>query len=310
LSEKIDAVTRQIRESSEYVKLAGEIKTCEQQRGQVDREVRKSPKLKAISAKTEAANGAKAKIEERIKQVAELKKLAELSEKEEDHQKKRKLLDKYNRLLGARKSSDPEWQKAEVAIRELGSLYNETLRNETEAHAGRIKLESRLRRLRENLSALNTKPLQSHPEYSKLQASRSAKQGVLGARRKQIEQRVRSSADYKNAEAARVAARKAIDDERKRIVEAKSAEVAKLDARIQKRHEESQVLRNNALKGARLLGGNPYPGRNAAKLKDLQQSLKYHTTADWDYRIRDDGNRGESDVPPKLKKWLLRVRGY
>jgi hypothetical protein len=44
--------------------------------------------------------------------------------------------------------------------------------------------------------------------------------------------------------------------------------------------------------------------------EELQQSLKYHTTADWDYTIVDDGGRGESDIPAKLKKWLLRVRGY
>ena len=43
---------------------------------------------------------------------------------------------------------------------------------------------------------------------------------------------------------------------------------------------------------------------------EFQQSLKYHTRADWDDRIVDDGGRGESEIPAKLKKWLLRVRGY
>jgi len=265
LSEEIDGIARRIRESSQYVKLTEEIKACEQKRGQVDGEVRNSPKLKAISAKTEAANEAKAKIEERIKHLPELKKLAQLSEKEEDNQKKRELQDEYNRLLGVRKSSDPQWQKAGIAIRDLGNLYNETLRNETEVHAGRIELESRLRRLREDLKTLNARLLESHPEYSKLLASRSAKQQALGEKRKQIEQRIRSSVSYKNAEAARVAARKAIDDQRKRIVEAKSADAAKLDARIAKLHEQSQVVRNNALKSAGLLGRNPYPCRSCSR---------------------------------------------
>ena len=49
---------------------------------------------------------------------------------------------------------------------------------------------------------------------------------------------------------------------------------------------------------------------SAVSAEELQQSLKYHTTADWDYTIVDDGGRPESDIPPKLKKWLLRVRGY
>ena len=230
-----------------------------------------------------------------------------MAEKEQDNQKKRELQDKYNRLFEARKKSDPKWQKADIAIQQLGRLYNDTHRQEMEAHAGRKKLDNQIRRLRENLAALNKKMTGPNSEYAKLQASRSEKQAALGATRRQIEQRIRSSAAYKKAEEAQSAARKAMDDARKRIVEAKSGEVAKLDARSAKLHKEAQLIRNNALKSAGLLGRNPYPGRDVARLRDFQQSLKYHTRADWDYRTREEI---DDKVPPKMKKWLQRVRGY
>jgi hypothetical protein len=45
-------------------------------------------------------------------------------------------------------------------------------------------------------------------------------------------------------------------------------------------------------------------------MKKEQESLKYHRSADWDYRITGDGGQGESELPEKTKKWLLDVRGY
>ncbi len=54
-------------------------------------------------------------------------------------------------------------------------------------------------------------------------------------------------------------------------------------------------------------GANPYLGKQAANLYHFQRSLKYHTTADWDYRTQAE-RKGE--LPAKTKKWLQRVRGY
>jgi chromosome segregation ATPase len=310
LGDKINAITAKIRENAHCVKLNEEIRACDQERGKTDGEIRESAKLKAISARMEAANAEKTKAEEAIKQLPELKKLADSLEKEKDNQKKREIQNEYNRLLTARRSSDPEWQTAEVKARQLSSWSNDTLRSESEAHPGRIKLESRSRQLREDLNELNANLLESHPEYSKLQATRSAKQASLGAKRKPIEERIRSSAAYKKAEEARMAARKAMDDARKRIAEAKTADVAKLDAQIQKLGKEARDIRENALKSAGLGGRNPYPGINEAKMKKMQESLKYHGSADWDYGISGDGSEGESQLPEKTKRWLLRVRGY
>jgi acetyltransferase-like isoleucine patch superfamily enzyme len=310
LGRKISAVTVQIRQSEEYVKLNEQIKAAEQQRGPINDEIRNSPELKAISAKTAAAGEAKAKVEEKIKQLPELKKLAELAENEKDNKSKRAHQDKYNGLFAARKSVDPEWQKAGIVIKDMKRLRDDTLRRQTDSHAGRKKLESRIQRLRESLKTLNTELLASHGQHSRLQASRSAKQADLNAKRKAIEQRIRSSAAYKNAEEARLAAINAVNEARKRNVEAKSGQAAKLDARIKKLQQEADLVRHGMMRTAGVLGANPYPGRRAAALQKSQQSLNYHTSADWDYGILGDGRQPESELPEKTKKWLMEVRGY
>jgi len=220
---------------------------------------------------------------------------------------KKELQDEYNRLLAARKLSDPESQKAEIVIRDLRNLYNETLRRETENHAGRIRLESQIRRLHQKRNALHTNLLESNPEYSKLHATRSERQSALAAKRRQIEQRIRSSAAYRNAEAQRVAAGKAMEDHKKRTIEGKQAEIEKLDTRIQELHKQAQAPRENALKKAGLTGRNPYPGRGEARMLQAQLNLTYHSTADWENRTPEEV---DGTAPPKLKKWLKEVRGY
>jgi len=305
LRKKMDAIMQAIRGNSEYVKLTEEIRACEKQRGKVDREVRESPKLAAISAKTEAANEEKRKVEERIKRLPELKGIMEQWERETDNQKKRELQDRYNRLLTARRLSDPAWQKADIASQQLGGRYQEALRNEIEAHPGRIGMDRQLKRLRENLGALTARLEGSHPELSKLDKSVSAKRGALQTTRKQFEERGRAGDDYKKAEATCAAATKAFEDERKRVEREKSKELAEIAARIEKLQKESKALRDSTLKSARLFGQNPYPGGEAARLKDFQQGLVYHTTADWDTRTREEI---EGRVTPTFKNWLLRVR--
>ena len=79
------------------------------------------------------------------------------------------------------------------------------------------------------------------------------------------------------------------------------------EARIEALRKQAQTLRDNALKSARVFGRNPHLGESDAKLYQFQQSLKYRTTADWDYRIQGEK---EGEIPPKAKQWLLRVRGY
>ncbi len=305
LRKKIDDITRRIRENSECVKLDEEIQACRKRCSEMEKEVRESPRLAAMAAQAGAANEERRKAEERIRQLPELQKAIELHRQEKDSRKKRQLLDKYNHLLHARRLSDPGWWKADVAHRRLDRLFHETLRNEINAHAGRKRMEERHRRLREDLSALTARLRKSHPEYSKLHESRSAKERALQMRKKQFEERGRAGNDYKKAEAARTAAQKAVEDEKKRIEREKSREIANLTARIERLQKESKTLWDSTLRSAHLFGKNPYPGKDAAKVKDFQESLLYHTTADWDYRTREEVG---GKVTPKMKQWLLRVR--
>jgi len=138
---------------------------------------------------------------------------------------------------------------------------------------------------------------------------------ALNAKRRQIEERWRTSDAYKQASAKRTAAdkalRKARDDDRKRIEQEKSAEAAKITARIEKLQKEANLLRNSALKKAGLLGSNPYPGARAASALAERKRFTYRTTADWSSSVSGDGGeQDESQIPEKMKKWLKQVRGY
>ncbi len=87
----------------------------------------------------------------------------------------------------------------------------------------------------------------------------------------------------------------------------KSIDADERSARMDKLRSAAAVVRENALKSAGLSGPNPYLGKQAADLVHFQRSLKYHTTADWDYRTKAE-RAGE--LPAKTKKWLQSVRGY
>jgi len=98
-----------------------------------------------------------------------------------------------------------------------------------------------------------------------------------------------------------------LQKEIQRLRRDKSIAAAKRAALTDKLRKAAAVVREDALKSAGLSGRNPYLGKQAATLQRFQTSLKYHTTADWDYRTQ-----GEKDgkLPAKTKKWLKEVRGY
>jgi hypothetical protein len=181
------------------------------------------------------------------------------------------------------------------------------LRQKVNNHAGRKKAESQRNQLREELKDVTAKLKETHPELPGLEEALRSKQAALGARRRQFEARGRSAADYRKAEAERAETRKAVDDERKRIQREPVREAVELAGRIEELRKDSRALLNNALKEARLFGGNPYPGAEAAEVKRIQQEVIYRTTADWEDRTREEV---EGRAPPKMKRWLEEVRGY
>ena len=98
-----------------------------------------------------------------------------------------------------------------------------------------------------------------------------------------------------------------IRKEIQRVQRDKSLDAAKRDARIQQLRKDAEAFRRNALRSAGLFGRNPYPGKGAAGMHKFHRSLKYHTTADWDYRTKEERT---GKATPKIKKWLKHVRGY
>jgi len=304
---KIDAILRQVLESREVVQLTNDIRACEKRRSEIDKQVRETPWLRDLAAKAEAADRGKRNAEERIRRLPELERLKGEMDREKDGRKKRELRDAYNRLFEARRLSDPAWRKAEVARQRLWRSHRDGLRGELDSNAARIRLEQQIRRLRGHQSALTAKLRKSHSELLGLEASAKAKRTALDQARRQFELQARAKDEYKSADAALAAARKAVEDERRRLEGAKTKESQEIAARIEDLRTKARSLWDNALKEAGLFGPNPHPGAAAARMKAFQDSLIYHTTADWDDRTREEV-RGE--VTERMKRWLKRVRGY
>ena len=104
------------------------------------------------------------------------------------------------------------------------------------------------------------------------------KQEALTTARRRYEEKQRGQHEYIQITEAYAATNKALGDEKKLL-----------------------------LQRAGVSGRNPFARPDAAKLRDFQQNLKYHTTANWNYQTREEV---EGALTPTMKKWLLRVRGY
>jgi hypothetical protein len=64
--------------------------------------------------------------------------------------------------------------------------------------------------------------------------------------------------------------------------------------------------KNRLFEKAGVSARNPFSKSDATQLKNFQKTFGYHSTADWDHRTRDEVSGA---VHPKMKNWLLRVRG-
>ncbi len=104
------------------------------------------------------------------------------------------------------------------------------------------------------------------------------KQETLNTTRRLHEQQQKKQDEYVQITEAYTATNKALGDEKERLLEA-----------------------------AGVSGRNPFARPSAVKLRNFQQSVKYHTTADWNYQTKEEVNGA---LTPMMKKWLLRVRGY
>ncbi|MDP6522576.1 MAG: DUF6055 domain-containing protein [Kiritimatiellia bacterium] len=172
--------------------------------------------------------------------------------------------------------------------------------------ARRSELEARLKKAHEDKRALDRK---MHDEFKTLPGISAAEKDSheMRARRKEFENTFRSGAEYREALAAIAAAEEARKTERTLTEKEKSKDIARIDSGIETLRNDAAALRDDELRKARLYGQNPYPGKEAAGLKGFQQGIVYHTTVDWDYRTKEEV---KGTVTPKMKEWILRVRGY
>jgi hypothetical protein len=278
LKSKTGVLTSRIRQDNDYTKLAEQIQTCEQQRRELEEAIRNSAAFKAPSVQLDAARDQKQKAEQRVGQLPALKRIMGLVEAEQDPQKKRTLHDAYKRDFQAKKLSDLQWQIADIAQRRVENQRLTVERTERGNHVGLAGKNSEHRRLRGELSDLTEQLRGTYPELSKLDKLVWEKQRVLTTARKRHEDKQRGQNDYTQVGEAYAAASKALRDEKNRLFEK-----------------------------AGVSGGNPFARPSAVTIKEFQQSVKYHSTADWDHRTREEVSGA---VPPKMKNWLLRVRGF
>jgi hypothetical protein len=307
LRRPIDAFNRQISESREYLKIADDIKALGVQRQEIEKAIGERPNLQRSAAAADMAEEAMRTAEARIAQLPELKKSMEQFEQEQDPVKKRVLQGQHRRLVDSRKLSDHQWQKADVARRRIANEQRDDLRLERGASVSMRKTNIAIRRLQEQLKALTARRKASNPEIFRLEKTVRMKQNALDIKRAEYVEsaKTRAKDDYKKAGDAFAAARQAVEDEKQRSEQTK--EILALVARIGVLQKEQVELRDVALSNAKLSGKNPHPGSKSRSLWKFQQNLKYHTTADWDHRTREEV---QGTVTPTLKQWLLRVRGH
>jgi chromosome segregation ATPase len=173
---------------------------------------------------------------------------------------------------------DKEYTKLSESIRVCDQQRRAIQKAELPNQVDLAKKSSELQRLKLKLSDLSARLKATRPELSKLEKLVREKQGALNTARKRHEEKQRGQDEYIQITEAYAATNKALGDEKNRLLEA-----------------------------AGVSGRNPFARPRAVKLKEFQQSVKYHSTADWDHRTREEVSGA---VPPKMKNWLLRVRGF
>ena len=278
LKAKVGVLTSRVRQDNEYKKLAERIQAIERQRRELEKAIRNSTASKALSVSLDAVNARKQKAEQRIRQLPTLVETMRLADEEGDLQKKRVLTEKYNGLFQSEKLSDLKWQMADIAQRRFENQRRTLEGAERRKHVGLTTKNNEHRRLRGNLRDLTEKLRGGYPELSKLDKSVWEKQNALSAARKRHEDKQRGRNEYMQIAEAYAVAGKALKDEKNRLFEK-----AGFSAR------------------------NPFSKSDATQQMNFQKTLGYHSTADWDHRTREEVSGA---VPPKMKNWLLRVRGF
>ena len=310
---KIDDTRREIRTGSEYTGVTKAIQEAEQRLRKFDTEVRGRDGIKSLEEKARAADTRKREIDEAIRNLPELKEAMDLHRKEKDRRKRDQLRRKYDSLLNAKMSSDPARKKAEARRLTLWNRYNKMLKDALDFHIERTTTIGKLDALRKKLPVLTAR-LEADSSIGRLEKSLERKRQDLEKKKREFMAAQRKSGEHKDeyrkilAELATVD--RAIPEEKNRMLSDNLAELAAIGKRLYEIEMAAKWWRydGQGLYAQRAgLTPNPFAIHvNAGPLK-FQQGLKFTTTVNWDYRV---GTEVRGKLPPIMKKWLQRVRGY
>ncbi len=310
----IERIRREIRETDEYTEAAEAVRAAERRLGEIERHVRESARFKVLEEAARAADVERNEAEEAVRQLPEVRKAREAYEQEEDRPKKDELRRKYESLLGAQRSSDENFQNAETNRRESWDRYHRSLREVLDVHPQRTKTREEIDALRKALTDLERKLKADRPELTESEAALKQRQQDLDEARRAFMARQPGSGEWKD-DFRRVlgeleAVDRAIAEEKRRLQRDNVDELAEIGRIF---HERAQRAKFWRLDGQGLalqetgLAQDPFARHVDRSVRTFQQSLGFRTSADWEYRTRQEIN---DDVTPIMKTWLERVRGY
>jgi len=310
---KINDTRRKVRASGEYTGVTKAIRDAEQRLRKLDTEVRGRDGIKSLEEKACAADIRKREIEESIRNLPEIKKARELHRKEKDGRKRNELRRKYDTLLNARMASDPARKKTEAQRRDLWDRYNKMLKDARDFHPEWTKTSGELNALRKKRPVLLAR-LEAARSIGKLEKSLEQKRRDLEKKERDFLAAQRKSGEhkdeYKKTLTELAVVDRAIGVEKKRMLTDNLPELAEIGKRLYEIEMDAKWWRydGQGLYAQRAgLTPNPFVISVDTRALTFQQGLKFSTTVDWDYRVREEIS---GVLPPIMKKWLERVRGY
>ena len=275
---------------------------------------RREEKVKALSPEPpRGVPGEREKLNRRRDEILNRsEKLTELNEKRGTLHGRmstldRKVIEKFEGLpetIKAKKDIDEHRKKIDDTRREIrsGGEYTSLTKTIRAAEQRLRKFDAEVRG-RDGIKSLGE--LKASFEQ-KRRGLEKKKREFLAARRKSGEHKD----EYKNILAELAGIDRAIGKEKKRMRSDNIAELAKIGKRLYEIEIAVKWWRydGQGLYAQRAgLTPNPFVISVDTRALELQQGLKFSTTVDWDYRVREEIS---GVLPTIMKKWLERVRGY
>jgi len=291
------ALEKELAEKSIFTNMGKEAEELNRRRSQL---LGTSDKLTELNEKRGEASKKKGELDGEV--IAKFDSLAATVKATRKIAELREQVDRINRQI----QQSSEYTAATQAIR--------AAEQQLDLHGGWTQTSRKLDALRKDLPHLMERLKANHPDLSALEAS-------LEQKRKSFEQKKREflsretevgalTDEYKKVLAELDALDRAVAEEKKRLVVENLEELARIGERLHDMEYKRKHWRYDgqglALKKAGM-ERNPFQHVVEESILMLHEGLEFRTSADWDYRTRQEL---ENRVPPTMKEWLERVRGY